>query len=606
MEKTSMPRKYKQGNPTKLSIVTVATIFAAIIINSCGGGSGGGTVPDKHVVSAKMVDSTGGFITVNDPNSDLFGLKLDIPSGAVSNSTAIKISEYITLPGFTSGLDAIAAALYLEPHGATFNDFLTITIPYDDSVTDDESSLSAFTYDEISGAWNEQELIDLNTINNIISARLNHFSVLLVMDRNNIYVEPPSNDTDRDGDGYITAEGDCNDTNPNIFPGRSEICDSFDNNCNGQIDEGLTFDNDSDGSTTIGSCAGSKDDCDDNDPNNFPGNTEINDGLDNNCNGKVDEIVIASDADGDGYTAVGSSQGSSVDCNDNDSSINPGAVEILGDGIDQNCDGQELLFSIDETCFGCHNVYWVNTAAHTNTLPPDATCAKCHPLQVNSFMPGHYGLRVKTAGNNLAADSIIGCTSCHDWHDDDFYVLPGANIVWLKVSSTGYRNLTCNTCHENWAALHNTDTVHDNRMVSYGSCGQCHTIGTNTAVDALHQSDCALCHAYNGTTLDSATVEQAIEDGINGLQVSCPTCHGNFTTIHQVDHSFFVTTVGSTCGSCHRNPPPLVDAGDSMVHNGCISCHNTTGGLVSLAAGKNFASVRDCTYCHGTDFDAIH
>jgi hypothetical protein len=43
------------------------------------------------------------------------------------------------------------------------------------------------------------------------------------------------------------------------------------------IDEG--FDMDGDGVTI---CAG---DCDDNDPNNFPGNTEICDGQDNNCDG---------------------------------------------------------------------------------------------------------------------------------------------------------------------------------------------------------------------------------------------------------------------------------------------------------------------------------
>lgn len=103
-------------------------------------------------------------------------------------------------------------------------------------------------------------------------------------------------DLDQDEDGYTSNQGDCDDNNPAVNPGANEIANGIDDDCNGAIDD-----------------AGSPD----------------------------------SDDDGDGFTE---NQG---DCNDLLSGVNPDAVEIVESepgvpqGLDDNCDG---LVDIPPTC----------------------------------------------------------------------------------------------------------------------------------------------------------------------------------------------------------------------------------------------------------------
>jgi gliding motility-associated-like protein/uncharacterized protein (TIGR02145 family) len=144
---------------------------------------------------------------------------------------------------------------------------------------------------------------------------------------------------DSDGDGFSIATGDCNDTNALIYPGNSELCNAIDDNCNFVIDEG--FDQDGDGVTT---CAG---DCNDLNSSVYIGAIDITDGIDNNCDGIIDENF---DADGDGVTPADG------DCNDANPAIGPNQLEVCN-SVDDNCNGQiDEGFDLDNdgytTCGG--------------------------------------------------------------------------------------------------------------------------------------------------------------------------------------------------------------------------------------------------------------
>ena len=109
-------------------------------------------------------------------------------------------------------------------------------------------------------------------------------------------------DIDFDNDGSC-ADDDCNDNDPNIYPGADEECNDIDDDCDNEIDEDagptwyLDEDGDGFGGDAIVSCdppdsyADNGADCDDDDPNTHPGAEELNDNVDNDCDDEIDEGI---------------------------------------------------------------------------------------------------------------------------------------------------------------------------------------------------------------------------------------------------------------------------------------------------------------------------
>ena len=152
---------------------------------------------------------------------------------------------------------------------------------------------------------------------------------------------------------YICDPDDSNNVLCNVEAGTPslEVCNGIDDDCDGELDEGFNVGQPCGtgacaGGTTVCSLDGSGTVC-------STDGSAVGEICDNNtdddCDGLTDEgcsVVECQDSDADGYNDAACG---GMDCNDNNASINPDVTEdypfgiLCGDGIDNDCDGSDAI-----------------------------------------------------------------------------------------------------------------------------------------------------------------------------------------------------------------------------------------------------------------------
>lgn len=345
--------------------------------------------------------------------------------------------------------------------------------------------------------------------------------------------------------GYIADNTDCNDAEPLAWSGNSESCDGVDNNCDGNIDEGVTttyyrdYDQDTYGdpnqpTTDCSLPPGyvlNSGDCNDQQPAAWTGRTETCDGIDNDCDSTIDEGVTTTyyeDYDGDSYgnplsvadecTQPAGFVTNSQDCNDLEAEAWTGRTEEC-DSVDNDCDGtideenavgsSEYFYDGDQDGYG--------SSVRRNYCGPTGYYSSTNDLDCNDNDPSAYPTATEICDNvDNNCDGItdeINAQGCTDYFRD--------------IDGDGYGDASVSQCQCSpsgvFSSINNTDCYDSTNYGYFTHPGQTNYFSTDRG-DGSFDYNCDSSESKEHTDLAECDVWDECVSSVGWYDSGIPDC----------------------------------------------------------------------------------